>query len=165
MQAVQGGRLSDHVRAFSGLPSSRSGCSGSARSTAPIWCAGFGVSMSQASGDIGRYLTLDPAGVSYDKSAKRPHPPRSQTLARHPLPRAGEGNGACLARVGILAAANTMLGVLPPFDAAPVPERDRSIGAARDPRAARDRRAYQRRQRSGASDQMRAGARTVSCCM
>src|SRR5580693_1774478 len=31
----------------------------------------FGVSMSQASGDIGRYLARDPAGVSYDKSAKR----------------------------------------------------------------------------------------------
>jgi hypothetical protein len=28
-----------------------------------------------------------------------------------------------LARVGILAAEDTMLGVLPPFDAAPVPER------------------------------------------
>src|ERR1700730_2825234 len=31
----------------------------------------FGVSMSQASGDIGRYLALDPPGVTYDKSAKR----------------------------------------------------------------------------------------------
>src|SRR5947207_2229085 len=31
----------------------------------------FGVSMSQASGDIGRYLALAPPGVSYDKSAKR----------------------------------------------------------------------------------------------
>src|SRR5260370_19535743 len=31
----------------------------------------FGVSMSQASGDIARYLARDPAGVSYDKSAKR----------------------------------------------------------------------------------------------
>ena len=31
----------------------------------------FGVSMSQASGDIGRYLALDPAGVRYDKSVKR----------------------------------------------------------------------------------------------
>ena len=31
----------------------------------------FGVSMSQASGDIGRYLALMPKGVAYDKSAKR----------------------------------------------------------------------------------------------
>jgi hypothetical protein len=31
----------------------------------------FGVSMSQASGDIARYLALAPAGVGYDKSAKR----------------------------------------------------------------------------------------------
>src|ERR1700681_2220447 len=31
----------------------------------------FGVSMSQASGDIGRYLALEPPGVTYDKSAKR----------------------------------------------------------------------------------------------
>jgi hypothetical protein len=31
----------------------------------------FGVSMSQASGDIGRYLALEPPGVTYDKSVKR----------------------------------------------------------------------------------------------
>src|SRR5437773_12241792 len=31
----------------------------------------FGVSMSQASGDIGRYLALAPPDVSYDKRAKR----------------------------------------------------------------------------------------------
>src|SRR5437763_10585530 len=31
----------------------------------------FGVSMSQASGDIARYLALDPPGLGYDKSAKR----------------------------------------------------------------------------------------------
>src|ERR1700681_4108528 len=31
----------------------------------------FGVSMSQASADIGRYLALTPPGVAYDKSAKR----------------------------------------------------------------------------------------------
>src|SRR5947209_14942023 len=31
----------------------------------------FGVSMSQASGDIGRYLALDPPGVTYGKSARR----------------------------------------------------------------------------------------------
>src|SRR5438445_12526515 len=31
----------------------------------------FGVSMSQASADIARYLALDPKGLSYDKSGKR----------------------------------------------------------------------------------------------
>src|SRR5260370_38225614 len=31
----------------------------------------FGVSMSQASGAIGRYLALDPLAVTYDKSARR----------------------------------------------------------------------------------------------
>src|ERR1700730_18350681 len=31
----------------------------------------FGVSMSQASADIARYLAHDPPGVTYDKSAKR----------------------------------------------------------------------------------------------
>src|ERR1700676_366473 len=31
----------------------------------------FGVSMSQASADIARYLAFDPRGLAYDKSAKR----------------------------------------------------------------------------------------------
>src|SRR5947209_18161083 len=31
----------------------------------------FGVSMSQASGDVARYLARAPQGVGYDKSAKR----------------------------------------------------------------------------------------------
>jgi hypothetical protein len=83
----------------------------------------FGVSMSQASGDIARYLALAPKGVAYDKSAKRYV--------------AGEGFRPVLAApgakrflgelrlvdFGVLAAADTMLGVLPPFAAAPVLER------------------------------------------
>jgi len=79
--------------------------------------------MSQASGDIGRYLALDPAGVSYDKSAKRYvaaedfRPVLAAPDARRFL---GELR---LVDVGILAAEDTMIGVLPPFDAAPVPER------------------------------------------
>jgi WYL domain len=102
----------------------------------------FGVSMSQASGDIGRYLALDPPGVSYDKSAKRYvagegfRPVLAAPDARRFL---GELR---LVDLGVLAAQDTMLGVLPPFDAAPVPER------AIDPlvlravlRAIRDRRA------------------------
>jgi WYL domain len=83
----------------------------------------FGVSMSQASGDIARYLARAPKGVAYDKSAKRYV--------------AGEGFRPVLAApgakrflgelrlvdLGVLAVADTMLGVLPPFAAAPVLER------------------------------------------
>jgi hypothetical protein len=83
----------------------------------------FGVSMSQASGDIGRYLALDPAGVRYDKSAKRyvaGEDFRPVLAAPDPKRFLGELQ---LVDLGILAAEDTMLGVLPPFDAAPVPER------------------------------------------
>jgi len=83
----------------------------------------FGVSMSQASTDIGRYLAREPKGVVYDKSAKcyiagdsfRP------ILAR---PDAGRLLGELrLLDVGILAVEDTILGAAPPFDATPVPER------------------------------------------
>jgi hypothetical protein len=83
----------------------------------------FGVSMSQASGDIARYLALAPAGVGYDKSAKRYvagedfRPALAAPDARRFL---GELR---LVDLGVLAAADTMLGVLPPFAAAPLPER------------------------------------------
>src|SRR5665213_4202075 len=70
----------------------------------------FGVSMSQASGDIARYLALDPPGVSYDKSAKRYAagdnfkpllaPPNAKRLL-------GELR---LADLGILSEQDTMLG-------------------------------------------------------
>src|SRR6266508_4035652 len=98
----------------------------------------FGVSMSQASGDIGRYLALDPPGVSYDKSAKRYVAGESfrPVLA---APNAKRFLGELrLVDLGILSADDTMLGVLPPFDATPVPDR------AIDPfvlRAVRERRA------------------------
>src|ERR1700730_7590916 len=78
----------------------------------------FGVSMSQASGDIGRYLALEPPGVSYDKSAKR------YVAAESFRPRRAAHNAKRflgelrLVDLGILAADETMLGVLPPFDAA-----------------------------------------------
>jgi len=83
----------------------------------------FGVSMSQASGDIGRYLALDPPGVSYDKSAKRYVAGESfrPVLA---APNAKRFLGELrLVDLGILSADDTMLGVLPPFDATPVPDR------------------------------------------
>lgn len=83
----------------------------------------FGVSMSQASSDIARYLALEPRGVFYDKRAKRYA--------------AGEGFRPVLAILdakrflgelrlvdqGILTAEDTILGELPPFDATPLPER------------------------------------------
>src|SRR6266446_5766190 len=70
----------------------------------------FGVSMSQASGDIGRYLALDPPGLSF-------RPVLAPASAKRFL---GELR---LVDLGILAAEDTTLGMLPPFDATPVPER------------------------------------------
>jgi hypothetical protein len=83
----------------------------------------FGVSMSQASGDIGRYLARNPAGVAYDKSGKR----YVAAEAFRPVlaaPSAARFLGELrLVDIGILTADDTMLGSVPPFDAAPVPER------------------------------------------
>src|ERR1700724_4794327 len=83
----------------------------------------FGVSMSQASADIARYLAHDPPGVIYDKSAKRyaAQPDFRPLLAK---PNATRFLGELrLVEVGILAVDDTMLGVVPPFDTTPVPER------------------------------------------
>jgi hypothetical protein len=83
----------------------------------------FGVSMSQASSDIGRYLALDPPGVSYDKSAKRYVADESFRPALAP-PNADRFLGELrLVDLGLLAVEDTMLGISPPFDATPVPER------------------------------------------
>jgi hypothetical protein len=84
----------------------------------------FGVSMSQASGDIARYLALAPPGVAYDKSAKRYAAGESfRPVLAAPDARRFLGE-LRLVDLGVLtAAADTTLGVLPPFDAAPVPER------------------------------------------
>jgi hypothetical protein len=83
----------------------------------------FGVSMSQASADIARYLAQAPHGLAYDKSAKcyvagedfRPvlGPPDAARLL-------GELR---LVDLGILPVGDTMLGDIPPFAAAPLPER------------------------------------------
>ena len=83
----------------------------------------FGVSMSQASGDIGRYLARDPPGVSYDKSGKR------YVAGEAFRPVLGAPNAARflgelrLVDLGILSAGDTILGTVPSFDATPVPER------------------------------------------
>lgn len=83
----------------------------------------FGVSMSQASADIARYLAQAPRGVSYDKSAKR----YVAGEAFQPVlaaPDAGRLLGELrLIDAGILVADEALLGPPPPFDAAPVPER------------------------------------------
>jgi hypothetical protein len=79
--------------------------------------------MSQASADIARYLAHDPPGVFYDKSAKRY---AAQTDFRPLLakPNATRFLGELrLVEVGILSVDDTMLGIVPPFDATPVPER------------------------------------------
>jgi hypothetical protein len=82
----------------------------------------FGVSMSQASADIARYLALSPR-VAYDKRAKRyvAEESFSCVLAAPDAKRLlGEFR---LVDVGALAAADTMLGFVPPFSAAALPER------------------------------------------
>jgi len=83
----------------------------------------FGVSMSQASVDIARYLALEPPAVGYDKSAKRYVAGErfKPVLAK---PNASRFLGELrLVDVGILAVEETMLGAATPFDATPLPER------------------------------------------
>jgi hypothetical protein len=83
----------------------------------------FGVSMSQASTDIARYLALNGGNVTYDKSAKcyvaladfRPVLTTPDALRL-----LGELR---LVEVGLLPVEQTMLGFVPPFDATPLPQR------------------------------------------
>lgn len=83
----------------------------------------FGVSLGQASADIARYLALEPKGVSYDKTAKR----YVADASFRPVlgsPDAARFLGELrLVNAGLLRVEQTLLGVVPPFDAAPVPER------------------------------------------
>jgi hypothetical protein len=83
----------------------------------------FGVSMSQASGDIARYLALAPPGLAYDKSAKR-YVARQDFRPVLTPPSAKRFLGELrLLDLGILSPGETMLGAPPPFDTTPVPER------------------------------------------
>jgi WYL domain len=83
----------------------------------------FGVSMSQASADIARYLAHNPPGVIYDKSAKR-YAAQAEFRPQLAKPDATRFLGELrLVEVGLLSVEDTMLGVVPPFDATPVPER------------------------------------------
>lgn len=85
--------------------------------------ARFGVSMSQASADIAQYLARKPAGVDYDKSAKR------YVAGEDFRPVLGAPDAARLlgelrlVEFGLLAPADTTLGETPPFATAPLPER------------------------------------------
>jgi predicted DNA-binding transcriptional regulator YafY len=79
----------------------------------------FGVSLSQASADIARYLALRPR-VAYDKSAKRYVPEEDFRPLLAP-PDAGRLLGELpLVELGVLAPADTLLGLVPPFSAAPI---------------------------------------------
>jgi hypothetical protein len=83
----------------------------------------FGVSMSQASVDIARYLALEAPNIAYDKSEKRYVAGDSfrPVLAK---PDAGRYLGELLlVNLGILSADATLLGEVPSFDATPVPQR------------------------------------------
>jgi hypothetical protein len=83
----------------------------------------FGVSMSQASGDIARYLALDPPGLRYDKSAKR-YVADEEFRPILATPDSTRFLGELrLVELGILTAQDTILGAVPPFDATPVPQR------------------------------------------
>jgi len=83
----------------------------------------YGISMSQASADINKYLALDPPGVRYDKSAKR------YVADETFRPRLAEPDAERilaelrLVDVGVLEADATSLGAAPPLDATPIPER------------------------------------------
>ena len=83
----------------------------------------FDVSMSQASGDLGRYLTLNPKGVDYDRVAKRYvagagfRPVLSKPDALRFL---GELR---LVEAGLMPESLTITGSVPPFATTPVPER------------------------------------------
>ncbi len=82
----------------------------------------FGVSMSQASADIARYLARRPA-IAYDKSAKR-YVARDAFRPVLGAPDAKRLLGELrLVDAGILPVAETSLAAIPPFDATPVPER------------------------------------------
>jgi len=93
--------------------------------------ARFGISMSQASADINRYLKLAGDGIRYDKSAKRyvadadfepvlAEPDAARMLA-----------DMRLVDAGLIAPEQARLGVVPPLETTPVPERPVDPGVLR----------------------------------
>lgn len=85
--------------------------------------AAFGVSPSQASKDIARYLELAAPGLAYDRSAKRYVAGDSFRPALGPPDAARYLGELRLADLGILPADATLLAASTPFDTTPVPER------------------------------------------
>ena len=85
--------------------------------------AAFGVSPSQASADIARYLELQPPGLAYDKSAKRYIAGGGFRPVLAPPDTARFLGELRLAGLGLLPADATLLGAAAPFDAGPLPER------------------------------------------
>jgi predicted DNA-binding transcriptional regulator YafY len=83
----------------------------------------FGVSLGQASADIARYLAHAPPGLAYDKSAKRyvAEPAFRPVLA--PPDAARFLAELRLVDAGLLPVEETLLGLAPPVDATPAPER------------------------------------------
>jgi predicted DNA-binding transcriptional regulator YafY len=83
----------------------------------------FGISLGQASADIARYLAHAPKGVSYDKRAKR-YLANASFRPVLATPDAARFLGELrLVNAGLLPVEHTLLGVVPPFAVAPVPER------------------------------------------
>jgi len=83
----------------------------------------FGVSMSQASADVSRYLSTNTAGIDYDRSAKRYVAlPSFRPVLQKPDARRFLGE-LRLVDASLLDASETMLGFVPPFAATPLPDR------------------------------------------
>lgn len=83
----------------------------------------FGVSLGQASADIARYLARGPKGVSYDKSAKCYVADASFRPLLAPPDAARFLSELRLLDAGLLPLEDTLLRWVPPFDAAPLPQR------------------------------------------
>lgn len=85
--------------------------------------AKYGISTSQASADINRYLALDPPGVRYDKSAKRYVAGEDFRPVLQPADAGRILAELRLVDAGVLESQATSLGSAPPLDATPVPDR------------------------------------------
>jgi predicted DNA-binding transcriptional regulator YafY len=83
----------------------------------------FGVSLGQASTDIARYLAHAPEGVFYDKTAKRYLADASFRPVLAAPDAARFLSELLLVNAGLLPVEHTLFGLVPPFDATPVPER------------------------------------------
>lgn len=109
----------------------------------------FGVSMSQASADIARYLALGPKGVIYDRSGKRYVADEAFRPLLAPPDSARLLGELRLVDIGLVALADTSLGEAPPFATTPVPERPVDAYVLRALlRAIRDRQAFSVRYQS-----------------